>query len=327
MEEEKKEVEKKETDVLFDKGWNMETTPSSESKVTPEPELKIGEGQEKEEGKEVKETPESKPIGESDKGKGQEKEEGKEISEPEPKGKDKEGKGQEKETAESYEQQWKSQQGIVKSLNKKIAELEKQLNPNKEKTLDNDNLTTHSQGQVKPSDKKTVLKSFYEAVPSLKTVQDQFGDELPEAIVDIVHAAHSDVSNKIAQIINTLSPLFQERFEMAIRQEEPEFNKYRDSGELIEWIEGLPDFEKEIYKKKYDNSTADEAIKMIRRFKKEKGYSDSDSIDTNKERGKADKEKIEKELKSMTGIKNIIKPVKPIQPSNEKTFESGWNLI
>lgn len=320
------EVKTETKDDLFSKGWTADETTKgqpTEKKAEPEDEkveTKSPEGEHEEKEVEAKDEEgkkaEEKSVEAEKKG-----EEGEKESEVRPEKKEKGVKGKK----DDYEQKWKSQQGIVRSLNEKIFKLEKEKEEKGQAETSTKQDDHVADKKEIPPDKTKHMASMYNSFPSLKKTQEEFGDEISEAIVDVTSNLASHVESRLNQIIDVLTPIMQQRFNSDIREAHSDYEDYRDSGEMLEWIDTLPEYKQKLYKEKYYRSSAKEAIDLISEFKKEKGYVDSKTEFKKESTESAEKIKKEKELKSMTGIKDISRPIKLNQPIG-KSFQSGWNM-
>src|SRR4030065_61493 len=65
--------------------------------------------------------------------------------------------------------------------------------------------------------------------------------------------------------------------EVAAKKEEgidDDFEKYRDNGEIVSWMDSLPAYKKEGYKKAYSDGSTEEVIDLIGTFKEAMGYAE-----------------------------------------------------
>lgn len=318
---EEKDVDSK----LFDKGWNI--TPSAAEPVKDEGQLTKEQNKEQslsDKTPQVPETKEPEKSQETAKQKGEDKSSVDPFEKEIPEDKtihDEKNKDEEK---EDYEQKWKSQKGIVKSLKDEISQLKQEIkqtnkapSPVYEDPL---NKNVASSPEV-IRDKKAFIKGFYEAIPSLKQTQETYGDDLAESIIDVASALIQHFDYKFNQVNSVIVPSVQKEFEQNLAKIHPDFQKYRDDGEILEWIESLPEYKKKVYKDKYYQSNLEDAVDLLNDFKSARGYSNNG----NKNRTDVDTKR-EEELRRMAEVKTKNRPIKAFQPSNEKTFESGWNL-
>ena len=254
-------------DTQFDEGWEAEEADKQEQDPAADPEEdKAGE----------------KPDTESNKVELEDKEE------PETKGE----AGDDTQDVYKFDdpikkriQKVKTLEGMYNSEKKRQTQLEKELA----------DLKTQMSVRVDEKPKEEVaakkeegIDDVFENIPSLKKLKEEYGEEIAGALTDMAKHLSGKYENKITQIMasiknlsSTIDPITEsytkstsDNHYKTIKAAHDDFEKYRDNGEIVSWMDSLPAYKKEGYKKAYSDGSTEEVIDLIGTFKEAMGYAE-----------------------------------------------------
>jgi len=212
--------------------------------------------------------------------------------------KGKEGKDT-RDDEQTYEQRWKSLQGILKSkdekyesektqllteledLKKTVASLSTDTKEKKKGTSKSDSLFDDL-----TEDEKAELSEYEKDFDSVSKMEglkrERALKRLEDRILETLEAKTAEIQEKIASRIQPIEESYKKSDEAAhfgtIRGSHPDFETHRDSGAILQWIETKPRYLRESMKATYEQGTAEDVVDLISDFKKENGL-----LETNKD--------------------------------------------
>lgn len=200
------------------------------------------------------------------------------------------------ESDEKYEQRYKTLQGIHRH-DKEAWEIEKQSY-----LAELENLRKSARPDLSAPDESTAEDLYNESL----TLTDEEKEEMAryEQDFDVVSAMEAkkrkiDLSKlrkefqetlktSLNGIVSQLTPVLesvhksdQERHFASIRGAHEDFEVYRDSGEIVSWIESKPAYIQRALKETYDNGTTQDIIDLISDFKQENNLTINSNINSN----------------------------------------------
>ena len=207
-----------------------------------------------------------------------------------------------KDNEETYEQRWKSLQGILKSkdekyesektqllteledLKKTVANLSNSNKDNKDKKKGTDK--SDSLFDDLTEDEKAELSEYEKDFDSVSKMEglkrERALKRLEDRILETLEAKTAEIQEKIASRVQPIEESYKKSDEAAhfgtIRGSHPDFEKHRDSGAILQWIETKPRYLRESMKATYEKGTAEDVVDLISDFKKENGL-----LETNKD--------------------------------------------
>lgn len=189
-------------------------------------------------------------------------------------------------------------------------------------------------------DVATLAKTIGES-ESFKKLGDEYGEEMTTALTDmagniaktVIGSLSKKVDGKLDEFSGIIDPLQKDHIKSAdqthfsaLETAHPDYEKHRDSGELIEWIDTLPGYKQEMYKKVYEKGQTEDVIDLFSTFKDAKGYS---ATHPKKEEESVKKPEVEidkKKLEDMEVIDRKNSPVSGVKGSAAKDdFEGAWD--
>jgi hypothetical protein len=198
-----------------------------------------------------------------------------------------------KDNEETYEQRWKSLQGIIKSkdekfefekaqllteldgLKKTVATLSAQTDKKDKKGTDKsdsllDNLTDEEKEALSEYEKDFDSVSKMEGLKRDKALK-----KLEDKILERLEERTAEIQEKIASRVKPIEETFQEQgkqthFEV-IRKSHSDFETHRDSGAILKWIESKPRYLQAPMLATYEKGEAGDVVELITDFKKESG--------------------------------------------------------
>ena len=215
--------------------------------------------------------------------------------------KGKEGKDT-RDDEQTYEQRWRSLQGILKSkdekyesektqllteledLKKTVANLSNSNKDNKDKKKGTDK--SDSLFDDLTEDEKAELSEYEKDFDSVSKMEglkrERALKRLEDRILETLEAKTAEIQEKIASRIQPIEESYKKSDEAAhfgtIRGSHPDFETHRDSGAILKWIETKPRYLRESMKATYEQGTAEDVVDLISDFKKENGL-----LETNKD--------------------------------------------
>jgi hypothetical protein len=234
----------------------------------------------------------------------------------------------------TYEQRWKSQQGIIKSMNQRfeteknalskelanlkttIAELSDKKNK-KEDTADNiqtalDSLSEEDKKALQEYEKEFDVVSKMEG---LKRKQEL--DKLKKELVDILEGKTKELSSQFNSKLTPIATNQQEAEKIRhfgyLSSQHPDYEKYRDDGSILNWIEAKPKYIQDALKKTYNEGSAEDVVDLISDFKKENNLLENANNDSanqenliDLERKKAEKADKKQALTAVSTKRNAV---------------------
>ena len=215
--------------------------------------------------------------------------------------KGKEGKDT-RDDEQTYEQRWRSLQGILKSkdekyesektqllteledLKKTVANLSNSNKDNKDKKKGTDK--SDSLFDDLTEDEKAELSEYEKDFDSVSKMEglkrERALKRLEDRILETLEAKTAEIQEKIASRVQPIEESYKKSNEAAhfgtIRGSHPDFETHRDSGAILKWIETKPRYLRESMKATYEQGTAEDVVDLISDFKKENGL-----LETNKD--------------------------------------------
>ena len=215
--------------------------------------------------------------------------------------KGKEGKDT-RDDEQTYEQRWRSLQGILKSkdekyesekiqllteledLKKTVANLSNGNKDNKDKKKGTDK--SDSLFDDLTEDEKAELSEYEKDFDSVSKMEglkrERALKRLEDRILETLEAKTAEIQEKIASRVQPIEESYKKSDEAAhfgtIRGSHPDFETHRDSGAILQWIETKPRYLRESMKATYEQGTAEDVVDLISDFKKENGL-----LETNKD--------------------------------------------
>ena len=145
------------------------------------------------------------------------------------------------------------------------------------------------EGKDPELDVATLAKTIGES-ESFKKLGDEYGEEMTTALTDmagniaktVIGSLSKTVDGKLDEFSGRIDPLQEDYAKnadevhfSALETAHSDYAKHRDSGELVEWIETLPGYKQEMYKKVYEKGKVADVIDLFSTFKDAKGYSEA----------------------------------------------------
>ncbi len=191
------------------------------------------------------------------------------------------------ESDEKYEQRYKTLQGIHKhdkntwesEKAKLLAELEEAKKP---KTPDAkketaavdaflDSLTDEQKEQLKEYEQDFDVVSKMEGIKreiELKKLRKEFQDTLNEIKTQLA-TQNTQISEEIAPALDLVAATDMAVHFSAIQERHDDYEKYRDDGSILQWIEAKPSYIQVAMKKTYEEGAAGDVVDLITDFKRE----------------------------------------------------------
>ena len=213
--------------------------------------------------------------------------------------KGKEGKDT-RDDEQTYEQRWRSLQGILKSkdekyesektqllteledLKKTVANLSNSNKDNKDKKKGTDK--SDSLFDDLTEDEKAELSEYEKDFDSVSKMEglkrERALKRLEDRILETLEAKTAEIQEKIASRIQPIEESYKKSDEAAhfgtIRGSHPDFETHRDSGAILKWIETKPRYLRESMKATYEQGTAEDVVDLISDFKSENNLLETD---------------------------------------------------
>ncbi len=204
-----------------------------------------------------------------------------------------------KDNEETYEQRWKSLQGILKSKDEKYESEKAQLlteledlkktvanlstdnkdTKDKKKGTDKsdslfDDLTDEQKAELSEYEKDFDSVSKMEGLKrerALKKLEDRILERLEERTT----ALQEKIDSRVQPIEETFKKTDEAAHFSTIRGSHPDFETHRDSGAILNWIETKPRYLRESMKATYEQGTAEDVVDLISDFKTENNLLES----------------------------------------------------
>jgi hypothetical protein len=204
-----------------------------------------------------------------------------------------------KDNEETYEQRWKSLQGILKSKDEKyesertqlLTELEglkktvANLSTDNKDTKDKkkgtdksdslfDDLTDEQKAELSEYEKDFDSVSKMEGLKrerALKKLEDRILERLEERTT----ALQEKIDSRVQPIEETFKKTDEATHFKTIRESHSDFETHRDSGAILKWIETKPRYLRESMKATYEQGTAEDVVDLISDFKTENNLLES----------------------------------------------------
>lgn len=215
--------------------------------------------------------------------------------------KGKEGKDA-KDDEQTYEQRWRSLQGILKSKDEKYESEKAQMLAEMEilkKTVANISAEDKDKKDKKGTGKsdsifddlseedKEALAEYEKDFDSVSKMEglkrERALKRLEDRILETLEAKTAEIQEKIASRVQPIEESYKKSDEAAhfgtIRGSHPDFETHRDSGAILKWIETKPRYLQESMKATYGQGTAEDVVDLISDFKKENGLLETNEDD------------------------------------------------
>lgn len=223
-----------------------------------------------------------------------------------------------KDNEETYEQRWKSLQGILKSKDEKYESEKAQLLTeleNLKKTVAS--LSDEKKDKKKGTDKSDSMfddlsKEDQEALAEYEKDFDSVSKmeglkreralkKLEDRILEKIEARTAEIQDKIVSRVQPIEESYKKSDEAAhfstIRGSHPDFETHRDSGAILKWIETKPRYLRESMKATYEQGTAEDVVDLISDFKTENNLLEADKNNQSRSDNLIDMEKKKAEKK------------------------------
>lgn len=223
-----------------------------------------------------------------------------------------------KDNEETYEQRWKSLQGILKSKDEKYESEKAQLLTeleNLKKTVAS--LSDEKKDKKKGTDKSDSMfddlsKEDQEALAEYEKDFDSVSKmeglkreralkKLEDRILEKIEARAAEIQDKIVSRVQPIEESYKKSDEAAhfstIRGSHPDFETHRDSGAILKWIETKPRYLRESMKATYEQGTAEDVVDLISDFKTENNLLEADKNNQSRSDNLIDMEKKKAEKK------------------------------
>ena len=223
-----------------------------------------------------------------------------------------------KDNEETYEQRWKSLQGILKSKDEKYESEKAQLLTE----LENLKKTVASLSDEKKDKKKGTDKSDsmfddlseedqealaeyekdFDSVSKMEGLKRERAlKKLEDRILEKIEARAAEIQDKIISRVQPIEESYKKSDEAAhfstIRGSHPDFETHRDSGAILKWIETKPRYLRESMKATYEQGTAEDVVDLISDFKTENNLLEADKNNQSRSDNLIDMEKKKAEKK------------------------------
>lgn len=215
--------------------------------------------------------------------------------------KGKEGK-EGKDDEQTYEQRWRSLQGILKSKDEKYESEKAQMLAEMEilkKTVANISAEDKDKKDKKGTGKsdsifddlseedKEALAEYEKDFDSVSKMEglkrERALKRLEDRILETLEAKTAEIQEKIVSRVQPIEESYKKSDEAAhfgtIRGSHPDFETHRDSGAILKWIETKPRYLRESMKATYEQGTAEDVVDLISDFKKENGLLETNEDD------------------------------------------------
>ena len=240
----------------------------------------------------------------------------------------------------TYEQRWKSLQGIYKSSkaawDKEKAELVAQtkrepaptpINKEKEErpvTLSSflESLTPEQKAELEDYEKDFDIISKMEGLKRDRALA-AFNAELKafkeEVLSQLAPAANLMKEYQVEREVRTSDAHFG-----SIAQAHPDYEEYRDNGSILAWIDSKPKYLQKGLKDIYQNGEAEEVVELLSDFKKENNLlpanENAQVVDLNGKR-----EQKRQALKGVPSRRSAVNPAMSVSEDFESAFEEATN--
>lgn len=240
---------------------------------------------------------------------------------------------------ETYEQRWKTLQGIYRhekeewenQRNKLVADLEASKKPPEEKEKKPsipaalyDSLSPEEKAEFEEYDSEFDVISKMEGKKrnlEYNKLRKEFEDRLTEIVSQLAEAKES---GKVAtQKVESLADLrLEEEHFNKIREKHSDFEKFRDDGSIEKWIKSKPKYMQGKLTEVYESGGTDEVIEFLDDFKKENGVDAERVPDPN--RKKMEKKDAMRSVTSRRGSVNpSIAPAEDYESAYEEAISKG----
>jgi len=257
----------------------------------------------------------------------------------------------------TYEQKWKSLNGILKStktkfeadiaqvtaerdtLKKTVEDLSKKKEDKKDADKDSaseDDLTAEQKALLERYDTEFDTVSKMEGIKrekELKKLEKKIRADYDKRIEDL----QTRLDSKVKPIEESLQKTDENEHFKFIKSGHPDFEIYRDDGSILTWIETKPKYLQDALKKTYNEGSAADVVELITDFKRENNlledknknqHSDDaddktdnkDVIDLNKKR----QEQKDKKKQDLTGVPTKRGAVN-VSHSPASDYDSAWD--
>lgn len=251
-----------------------------------------------------------------------------------------------KEDDATYEQRWKSLNGILKSTNekyeaekarltselealtKKVEELSKVKGDkdaaDKSKAAEED-LTDDQKKLLEAYDSEFDTVSKMEGIKrekALKALEKKITSELEAKMSSI----QEQFQTKVKPIEDNIVKSEQEAHFGAIRSAHEDFEKYRDDGSILKWIETKPKYIQDSMKLTYAKGTTADVIDLISDFKRDNGLENNNTEHSNvinADRLKAERERKKQELTSVPTRRTAVNSSRAVADDFESAFDEA----
>lgn len=251
-----------------------------------------------------------------------------------------------KDDEQTYEQRWKSLNGILKSTNEKFDAEKSQLLSEMDALKKKVDELSKAKGDKDAADKSKVpeedltdeqkkLLESYDA--EFDTVSKMEGIKREKAIKALEKKLVSELESRMASlqdqfqtkvkpIEDNINKSEREAHFGAIRSAHEDFEKYRDDGSILKWIESKPAYLQGSMKQTYAKGKAADVIELITDYKRDNGLikdNDSTSNVIDAERLKQEREKKKQELTSVPTRRTAINSSRSVADDYDSAFDEA----
>lgn len=253
-----------------------------------------------------------------------------------------------KDSEETYEQRYKTLQGIVeanqkkydaekaqlaadlKALQDKIAELSKGKTDATTKS-DEDDLSPDLKKAIEEYEKDFDVVSKMEGVKrdrELKKLEKRIMDSLKVEYDKKIQEISERFETKVKPLEESLQINDQEAHFAYIKEKHSDFETYRDDGSILKWIDSKPKYLQGYLKEVYNKGTAEQIVELLTDFKHENNL--STESDNNKASNVTDIEeerKKQEKLKKKQGLTAVVTKHSAVNASQASAddFDSAFD--
>jgi len=193
-----------------------------------------------------------------------------------------------KSSEQTYEQRWKSLEGILKSQQKKHEEetvsLKSQVEALTQKLTDLSENSGKKKGAADNSDnsdddlsaeQKAALENYdkeFDAVAKMEGIKREVSlKKLEKKILSDMETKLKEIQEQFSSKVGPIEASIQKNDEEShfdfLKSKHPDYEKYRDDGSILEWIEAKPKYIRDALKTVYNKGTAEDVVDLINDFK------------------------------------------------------------
>jgi hypothetical protein len=238
------------------------------------------------------------------------------------------------ESDETYEQRWKTLQGIHRhdrevwaaekaELEAKLAKPEKKEEPKVEAAVSADlygSLTEEEKAALKEYDEEFDVVSKMEGKKrevELNKLRKEFQSWKDEVTAQLAPATALVQESQVEREKRVNLAHFE-----AIRKGHEDFEKYRDDGSILKWIEAKPKYLKDAMLNTYAKGAAEEVVELISDFKAENNIQPSQTNVVNIDTRKAERKQA---MTAVTTRRGAVNPAMSVRNDFEGAFDEAVN--